>query len=159
MRYLPENVELNRQVSEGECRLTDLVVGLEDVPALGFLDDPEEFISDVEVIIRDGEGYMRVFADGTLHISLDYWQSEEDWCLYLDVIHELVHVKQAREGRDLYAGDSYIERKTEIEAYRVCVEEAGRMGLPEEKIREYLKVPWIDKEEYKRLLKKLDIKA
>ncbi|GBC75121.1 hypothetical protein HRbin06_00435 [archaeon HR06] len=78
--------------------------------------------------------------------------------LYLDVIHELIHFKQYKEGKNLYdVRFSYVDRLTEIEAYGIVVEEAKRMGLSEEEIKDYLRVEWISEEEFNRLLKHLKL--
>jgi hypothetical protein len=50
-----------------------------------------------------------------------------------------------------------VDRKTEVEAYEVTVREARRIGLTEEVISNYLRVPWITAEEHKRLARKLDV--
>jgi hypothetical protein len=74
----------------------------------------------------------------------------------LDIIHELVHVRQFMEGKELFDSDfTYIERPTEVEAYRVAVEEAKRLGLSEERICAYLKTEWMSAKDFKRLTKSL----
>jgi len=79
--------------------------------------------------------------------------------LYLDVIHELVHIKQFLQGRNLFDSKySYVDRPTEIEAYRCCVEEARKIGMSEAAIAEYLYVEWISRADHARLLKTLTVK-
>ena len=78
--------------------------------------------------------------------------------LYLDIIHELVHVRQQREGLDLYDKSySYVERPTEIEAYEIAVKEAKRLDMTDKEILDYLHVEWITPEEHKRLASRLGI--
>lgn len=73
--------------------------------------------------------------------------------LYLDIFHELCHIRQRHAGRDLWPeGLSYVERPTEVEAYRFVVEEAHRYGVPDAILRDYLRVEWIDDEEHRALL-------
>ena len=76
----------------------------------------------------------------------------------LDIIHELVHVRQQREGLDLYdRSKAYVDRETEIEAYEYTINEARRIGLSEEEILDYLTVEWITLEEYRRLADRLGV--
>src|SRR3989442_8063858 len=50
--------------------------------------------------------------------------------IYLDVVHELVHVRQFREGKQLFPeGFNYPDAPTEIEAYKVCIAEGRRLGM------------------------------
>jgi len=42
---------------------------------------------------------------------------------------------------------NYVERPTEIEAYRNAVEEARRLGLSDERICEYLRTEWMTDED------------
>ena len=76
----------------------------------------------------------------------------------MDIIHELCHVKQHIEGRDLYdRSKAYVDREAEINAYEVTVREARRSGLPDNAILNYLRVSWITPEEHERLARRLDV--
>jgi hypothetical protein len=80
--------------------------------------------------------------------------------IYLDVIHELVHVRQFMEGKKLFDDNyRYVERPTEIEAYRYAVEEARRLRLSDEKILQYLKTEWMSADDLRRLAKVLNVKC
>ena len=73
--------------------------------------------------------------------------------LFMDVYHELCHVVQRRDGANLWEpGVSYVERWTEIEAYRFVVREARDLGADDAFLRDYLKVEWISDGEHKALL-------
>jgi hypothetical protein len=97
-------------------------------------------------------------TDGHLIISADYLNSGDLVDLYLDVIHELVHVKQFMEGKELFDHNyEYIERPTEVEAYRFAVDEAKRLGLNDRRICEYLKTEWISDHDLKRLAKAVNV--
>ncbi|MGQ9515369.1 MAG: hypothetical protein ACUVTL_10060 [Thermoproteota archaeon] len=51
------------------------------------------------------------------------------WGLYLDIIHELTHVKQFMDGKKLFDWrHKYVEMPTEVEAFRNAVEGARRLG-------------------------------
>ena len=97
--------------------------------------------------------------DATITIGLTYLrQTSDDITLYLDIIHELCHVKQHLQGRDLYdRSKAYVDRETEIEAYEITVREARRIGLTDDAILDYLRVSWITPEEHKRLATKLGV--
>lgn len=78
--------------------------------------------------------------------------------LYLDIFHELCHVLQRQAGRELFAeGLSYVERTTEIDAYKFVVDEARALGVSDEVLRDYLRVEWIDDEEFLTLLKAVGV--
>ncbi|MCI4372392.1 MAG: hypothetical protein L3K02_01920 [Thermoplasmata archaeon] len=78
--------------------------------------------------------------------------------VYLDIYHELCHILQRHGGANLFEpGLSYVERPTEVEAYRFVVVESRRLGVSDEFVREYLRVEWITKREHLQLLKTLDV--
>lgn len=106
-------------------------------------------------------GYMWVSnADGHLMVSSRYLNNGDRVDIYLDLIHELVHVKQFMEGKELFDSDyNYAERPTEIQAYRYAVEEARRLGLSDERICQYLKTEWMSNEDLQRLAKTLNVKC
>jgi hypothetical protein len=80
--------------------------------------------------------------------------------LFMDIYHELRHVVQRRAGADLWPpGVRYVDRTTEIDAYRLVVDEARRLGISPEFLREYLKVEWISDAEHRELLDKMDLPA
>jgi len=154
----------NRSLPEGNYSLRDVFSGLEDVEALvkcvGGQLTLRRILDGTRVTLKDEDGYMYVNdEDGSLVVGLEYLKSGEEAHLYLDVIHELVHVKQFLQGRDLFDHKySYVDRPTEIEAYRCCIEEGRKKGMSEEAIAEYLYVDWITKSDHARLLKTLRVK-
>jgi hypothetical protein len=81
--------------------------------------------------------------------------------LYLDIIHEFLHILQRRQGRVLWLGAKvpYVDRPTEVEAYAFSVAEARRIGVPDAYLREYLQVTWVKKSEYLRLLRHVGVSA
>jgi hypothetical protein len=80
--------------------------------------------------------------------------------LFMDIYHELCHVRQRRAGANLWEpGVSYVKRWTEIEAYRLVVDEARSLGVSNEFLREYLKVEWISAKEHRELLAELQVPA
>ena len=105
-------------------------------------------------------GYMGVSdEDGHLVVSAHYLRTGNRRDIYLDVVHELVHVKQFRDGRQLFPEDfEYSTAPTEIEAYKVCIAEGRRLGMTDPEVLEYLKVPWMDDKDWRRLARNLGLK-
>ncbi len=68
--------------------------------------------------------------------------------LYLDIYHELCHIRQRHAGMELFdRSEDYVRRPTEVEAYRFAVDEARRIGASDAFLREYLKVEWVSEED------------
>ncbi len=107
----------------------------------------------LKVEVFPKEGYMGVSdEDGHVFASQFYLNNGDLWSVYLDIIHELVHVRQFKEGLNLFDPSfAYVDRPTEIEAYKIAAEEGRRIGMTESEIFDYLEVPWISKEEHFRL--------
>ncbi len=77
-------------------------------------------------------------------LSLDYYQTGSDLDLYLDLLHELTHIRQLLEGGDIWDENyPYHLRPSEIEGYAVAVFECLRLGLDENAIREHVTNPWM----------------
>jgi hypothetical protein len=104
-------------------------------------------------------GYMGVDnSDGHLLVNGRYLNSGDKTDIYLDVVHELCHVKQWMDGRELFDPQyDYVDRTTEVEAYRYTVKEAKRIGLVESRILQYLKTEWMSEEDLRRLVKNMGI--
>ena len=80
--------------------------------------------------------------------------------LFLDIFHELCHVRQRHAGAELFPPNlGYVERPTEIEAYRFVVEEARRLEVDDATLQEYLMVEWISDAEYRQLLSACGVPA
>jgi len=140
---------------------TDYFKGLEKSKAIRniFGEKTKEVLRNLRVEFTWVRSYMWVSnADGHLTVSSYYMNNGDKIDIYLDLVHELVHVRQFLEGKELFNNRyDYIERPTEIEAYRYAVEEAKRLGLSDERICRYLKTEWMSNEELKRLAKTLSI--
>jgi len=141
---------------------TDYFKGFENVEAVKriFGEKTSKVLSELKVEFAGIRGYMGVNdSDGHLLISARYLKEGDIVDIYLDIIHELVHVKQFIERKELFDSDyAYIERPTEIEAYRYAVEEARKLGLSDERICEYLKTEWMSDSDLKRLAKAVNVK-
>jgi len=101
-------------------------------------------------------GYMGTSdVDGHLLISSHHLKDSDFRTVYLDVVHELCHVKQFRSGKPLfYPKLSYVDAPSEIEAYRLTVEEGRRIGMTNRQLIDYLKVEWITPAEHRRLARR-----
>ena len=154
---------MNRELSEGKYKLSDVFSGIEDVRALakcvGNVRLLRRIMEDTCVTLTDEDGYMYVNdEDGSVVVGLDYLRTGDARHLYLDIIHELVHVKQYLEGKNLFDNTyAYVDRPTEIEAYQCCVEEGRRIGMAEDEIAEYLYVEWVSRKDHARLLRTLRV--
>ena len=105
-------------------------------------------------------GWTPVVAPGKdcIVVGQGHLRESPEMILYLDIYHELCHILQRQAGANLWEpGLSYVERKTEIDAYRFVVEEARGLGVPDEYLREYLKVEWISKKEHGQLLEAVGV--
>jgi hypothetical protein len=99
-------------------------------------------------------------VDGHLMVSSRYLNTGDKMDIYLDLIHELVHVRQFMEGKELFDSDyNYAERPTEVEAYRHAVKEARRLRLSDERICRYLKTEWMSDDDLRLLAKILDVRC
>jgi hypothetical protein len=98
-------------------------------------------------------GYMGTSdLDGHLIISTHHLKDSDFRTIYLDLVHELCHVRQFRQGRPLfYPKLSYVDAPSEKEAYRLTVKEGQRIGMTTPELVEYLKVEWITPAEHRRL--------
>lgn len=139
----------------------DYFEGFEKVEAVKgiFGERTEEVLRHLKVEFTWIGGYMFVdSADGHLVINSRYLNSGDKIDVYLDLIHELFHVKQFMEGKELFDSQyEYIERPTEIEAYSYTVKEARRLGLSDERICQYLKTEWMSDSDLKCLAKALNV--
>jgi len=100
--------------------------------------------------------------DGHLIVNANYLKKGKTRDIYLDLIHEFVHVKQFRDGRELSLDFGkrfeYVDRSTELEAYRHTIKEARKLGMRDEEIVDYLRITWLDEDEVRRLARNLGVK-
>ncbi len=156
-------VVINRDVPIGCHPFKGVFGGFENVAAVKsiFGRSTNRVLAELEVEIEDGRGYMRINAkNGSIMVSAKYLKEGEETYLYLDVVHELVHIRQHLEGKELWDRRyAYFDRPTELEAYRVALGEAKRLRLKEDKLVDYLKVEWVTDEEFRRFLGTLGLKV
>jgi len=104
-------------------------------------------------------GYMGTSdVDGHLLVSTHHLSDSDFRTLYLDVVHELCHVRQFQKGERLfYPRLSYVDAPSEIEAYAFTVKEGQRIGMTTRQLMDYLKVEWISKAEHERLARRMGL--
>jgi len=156
------NVKIRRNVKIAVHPFTEYFKGFENVAAVRevFGEETEKVLSNLKVEFAGIRGYMGVSEmDGHLIMGARYLNEGSIVDIYLDIIHELVHVRQFMEGKELFDSDyAYIERPTEVEAYRHAVKEARRLGMNDDRICEYLKTEWMSDDDLQRLARTVGVK-
>ncbi|MCI4325108.1 MAG: hypothetical protein L3K00_04390 [Thermoplasmata archaeon] len=179
----PRGFRPDRKVLPGRFPLLDVFRGLEgSVPFRKYPGDDASILKIARQTwanVADGPGWMYVAPRKTppevRAAGFRMVESEEDEIvvarahltnspsmdLYLDIIHEFLHILQRKQGRELWLSRniSYVDRPTEVEAYAFSVCEARRLHVPDSYLREYLRVTWVQKSEYLRLLRHVGVAA
>ncbi len=158
---LLRRLHLTRLIRVGPTRMfTEYFKDFEKVAAVRriFGEKTEEVLRNLKVEFM-GFGYMGVDnTNGHLLVNAKYLKTGDKVDIYLDIVHELCHVKQYLDGKELFDGRyEYVDRPTEIEAYRYTVIEARRLGLSDERIFQYLKTEWMSDDDLKRLAKAVGV--
>ncbi len=159
------NFRVRRDAEIGEYRLTDVFGGLESSSSLmkvfGSRSEMSKTMAHLKLSVEPNDSGLWFDRDtGTICVGVKHLKGAKADFLYLDVIHVLVHVCQFLEGRDLYdQAFEYVERPTELEAYRCTVAEARKVGLDEAEILRYLRMDAADDSELGKLMDKIGVKA
>ncbi|MBI2185154.1 MAG: hypothetical protein HYU39_09375 [Thaumarchaeota archaeon] len=160
-----DGFKANRELPPSVYGLGQVFVGLEKSPAIAGIFGRREVSSGVlgKVIVEigvDRPRYMRVSDDdGRILVGRPHLLTGDDLTLYLDAVHELTHVRQFWEGKALYDKRfEYVDRPTEVEAFRNATNEALRLGLGVSAIRDYLKTDWMTVEDLEKLIKNMAIR-
>lgn len=159
-----ESVRVNRKVRPGKWPILEVFAGLDRSKAFRDLFSDglrEAVLRDCKIRVVPEDMYMYI-DDGPGHVvaGLNYLKNGESKILYLDILHELTHIRQWHDGRELWDRHyAYVDRPTEIEAYEVAVREARRLGMSDRQIADYLRVEWTSREEHERLCKHLGVKS
>ena len=158
----PKNINILRNAKVSLHLFIDYFQDFEKVDVVKklFGEKTDEVLRNIKIEFGGRRGYMGVSnEDGHINISANYLNTGDFIDIYLDVIHQLVHVKQFMDGKELFEPRyNYVNIPTEIEAYRCAVEEARRLGLSEDRICEYLRTDRITDENLQRLLETLNIR-
>jgi len=141
---------------------TDYFIGFHRVGAVRsmFGRETAKTLDDLKVEFFSSRfGYMSVSdEDGHILISTYHLKNADFRILYLDIIHELFHVKQFKEGKRLFQDEfEYVDSPIEVEAYKFTVKEAMQIGMSTKEIVDYLKVEWVDEAAHARLVEALGL--
>src|SRR5216117_1837423 len=155
-------VRANRKVKAGKHAILDVFPGLDKSVAFRAIFPDglrEEVLRDCRIDVVPEDMYMYIDDDkGNVVAGLGYLQTGEDRILYLDVLHELTHIRQWHAGKELWDRRyNYVDRPTEVEAYQVAVDEARRLDMSDREIADYLRVEWTSREEHERLCKHVGV--
>ena len=157
------DVRVNRKLKPAKYPLLEVFPGLDRSAAFRslFADGlRSQVLRDCKVDVVPEDTYMYIDASaGNVCAGLSYLRTGDATILYLDILHELTHIRQWHEGRELWDRRfSYVDRPTEIEAYEVAVQEARRLEMTDGEIADYLRVEWTSREDHERLCKRLGVR-
>jgi len=156
---------VRRSAAMGEYKLSEVFTGLESSPALikvfGSKAQMAKILKHLKLRVERNDSGLWLDRDtGTICIGAKHLTAAKSDFLYLDVVHVLVHVRQFLEGKELYdQAFEYVDRPTELEAYRTTVAEARRVGMDEDEILKYLRMDAADDSELGKLMEKIGVKV
>jgi len=178
----PKGFRVNRELPVGRHSILDAFPGLDRLPTAERLvpdtnsrrrlfdetalelvaQDLWMYVAPFEIPKGARREWRPIMSPGTdcIVVGESHLRSSPPLMLFMDIYHELCHVLQRKAGADLWPpGVSYVQRWTEVEAYRFVVNEARLVGVADAYLREYLRVEWITDDEHRRLLAELGISA
>ena len=156
---------VRRSAVMGEYKLSEVFTGLESSPALIKVFSSKaqmaKILKHLKLRVERNDSGLWLDRDtGTICIGAKHLTAAKSDFLYLDVVHVLVHVRQFLEGKELYdQAFEYVDRPTELEAYRTTVAEARRVGMDEDEILKYLRMDAADDSELGKLMEKIGVKV
>jgi hypothetical protein len=154
---LPEYALVLRTLDSGLHPYRLLLPRFEESPAARRVESPGvplgPLLDSARVMIKPGEGYLWVDTRiPAIMLIEQYYREANAVDLYLDLAHELTHLRQFAEGRNIWDHSlHYVDRPTEIEGYAVAVEEGIRLGMDEDEVIRHLSNPWMSDAEVARL--------
>ena len=157
-------VAVDRKVKAGKWRIPVVFPGLDLDPNFRaiFANDGlrDRVLRETLVNAIPEDLYMYVDAEaGHIVAGLDYLRTGEEVSVYLDILHELVHIRQWNDGRELFDRRyAYVDRPTEVEAYGYVVGVARRLGMSDGEIADYLRVEWTSRKDHERLCRRLGVR-
>ncbi len=154
---------INRDVEVPLKPFTDYFQGFQKLDAIRaiFGSETEKVLAGLSVEFHSRRGYMGVNNDdGHLIVSAQYLRGGPERDIYLDIIHELTHVKQHLDGKELFDDRfEYVERPTEVEAFRNAVAEGRRLGMTDEELLEYLRTENMSCENLRKLASAVNVQV
>src|SRR5271166_5135419 len=164
-------IKINRKTPPPQLfPFTDYFKGFEKVNAVKsvFGEETDEILGHLKVsFISLKYMYMGIRdEDGNISVGTYHLEHSDLRTLYLDVVHELFHIKQWHEDKILFGeahqkfmGDFslYYASPIEIPAYKHTVREAERIGMPKDEIIEYLKIGPVPPKVFTKFLKAMEL--
>lgn len=154
---MPEFARLVRDLPAGLHPYLRIFPRAAESPGLARIEpDPKrrgELLQHCLVDIKPGPGFAYVDVETpAIVLAEEYYRNGTDLDLYLDMLHEIAHIRQHHEGRDLWDERyAYVDRITEVEGYAVAVEEGRRLGMDDAEVIAHLSNPWMDAEDVRKL--------
>jgi len=166
-------VKINRKAPKPALApFTDHFQGFERVEAVRevFGDRTEEVLKGLKIgFIPNRQMYMGIRDnDGNLAVGTYHLKNSPTQMLYLDVVHELVHINQRITKQKWFHDEfmKFIEDRglyyaspIEIQAYEHTVREAERIGMSRDEIMSYLKMGDPPAKTWRNFLKEMKLSA
>jgi hypothetical protein len=159
---LPAFARVDRSLAAGDHPFLGILPGVAASPALvRIVAEPvarARLLDRALVQIRGDRGYAFVDVERPcIVLSERYFREGEEIDIYLDLLHELTHLRQLEDGCDLWDERfAYVDRPTEVEGYAVAIEEGRRLAMTDLEIVDHLSNPWMTADEVARLLRHVD---
>ncbi len=163
MIELPDYAQVVRVLGRGEHPFLALLPHVARSPAARRIESPKtplpRLLKAALVRIESLKGYIWIDDEAPAIVLVEnYYRAADSLDLYLDLIHELTHLRQLAEGHDVWDERyRYVDRPTEIEGYAIAVEEGLRLGMTEVEIIDHLSNPWMTRADVRRLRKNIEI--
>jgi len=154
---VPDFGRTRRDLPAGLHRYLDVLPRAGESPGLARIEPVEKkrdlLLREALIQIKTGPGFAYIDVEmPCIVLAEEYYKTGTDLDLYLDLLHELAHIRQHHEGRDLWDERfAYVDRITEVEGYAVAVEEGRRLGMTDAEVVAHLSNPWMDDEDVQKL--------
>lgn len=159
---LPDYARVARALPPGLHPYLALLPGAPQSPALTLVEPDagarQRLVEQARVRIEPMRGYC--FVDVTtpaIVLAQGYYQDGSDLDLYLDLLHELTHLRQHAAGHNVWDDAyAYPDRPTEVEAYAIAVAEGRRLGMTDDDVWRHLSNPWMSRADVRRLVDNIE---
>lgn len=162
MIELPEYARVVRSLGIGEHSYLQVLPRVQESPAIRRIATAatpiEGLLANARVRIEPRRGFIWVEDEiPAIILTERYYRRGEALDLYLDLLHELTHLRQLAEGHNLWDESlSYVDRPTEIEGYAVAVEEGLRLGMTRVDVLRHLANPWMTQADVQRIVEHIE---
>jgi hypothetical protein len=162
MLRLPDYALVVRTLERGEHPYLALLPRAAESPAMRRIASSplslQRLLDKARVRIEPGDGFVWVDDEAPAIVLIErYYRKGDPGDLYLDLLHELTHLRQLSEGKNIWDESfRYVDRPTEIEGYAVAIEEGCRLGMTRSDIVRHLSNPWMSRADIRRLLENVD---